>query len=201
MRSNVDNEAILVLSDKYPYFDDLENAAKIRRYVKSRNVAQLPEAIQHIIRGKQQQASAYEKTAKEHISSAILEAKVYVLGEISDVKATTVKDKIETVLSGLVESVYSKLDYIRHNFDNDGELLQILTNTNKQLTIGGGAAVINPEAVDEVDQFLELQGMKLLPTSMGDVQRRFSAIPYGWREIDIAAVICSLISIQKVALQ
>ena len=47
MRSNVDNEAILVLSDKYPYFDELESAAKIRKYVKSRNVAQLPEAIQH----------------------------------------------------------------------------------------------------------------------------------------------------------
>ncbi|NLV85368.1 MAG: BREX system P-loop protein BrxC [Spirochaetales bacterium] len=200
MRSRAGNEAILVLSDN-PYFYDLDNAAKIRRYVKSRNVTQLPEAIQHIIRGKQQQASAYEKTAKEHIASAILEAKVYVSGEISDVKATTVKDKIEKVLSGLVESVYFKLGYITHNFDNDGELLQILSNQNKPLTFGCGDAEYNPEAVDEVDQFLELQGMKLLPTSMGDIQRRFSAIPYGWREIDIAAVICSLISIQKVALQ
>lgn len=201
MRSNVDNEAILVLSDKYPYFDDLESAAKIRKYVKSRNVAQLPEAIQHIIRGKQQQASAYEKTAKEHISSAILEASVYVSGETSSIKTSSVKDKIETALSSLVESVYSKLGYIKHNFDNDNELLQILSNQNKQMTIGGGIAVYNPEAVDEVEQFLELQGMKMLPTSMGDIQRRFSAIPYGWREIDIAAVVCSLISIQKVALQ
>lgn len=201
MRSNVDNEAILVLSDKYPYFDDLESAAKIRKYVKSRNVAQLPEAIQHIIRGKQQQASAYEKTAKEHISAAILEANVYVSGETSYIKTSSVKDKIETALSSLVESVYSKLGYIKHNFDNDNELLQILSNQNKQMTIGGGVAVYNPEAVDEVEQFLELQGMKMLPTSMGDIQRRFSAIPYGWREIDIAAVVCSLISIQKVALQ
>jgi len=201
MRSNVDNEAILVLSDKYPYFDDLESAAKIRKYVKSRNVAQLPEAIQHIIRGKQQQASAYEKTAKEHISSAILEASVYVSGETSSTKTSSVKDKIENALTSLVESVYAKLGYIKHNFDNDNELLQILTNQNKQLTIGGGVAVYNPEAVDEVEQFLELQGMKMLPTSMGDIQRRFAAIPYGWREIDIAAVICSLISIQKVALQ
>ena len=201
MRSNVDNEAILVLSDKYPYFDDLESAAKIRKYVKSRNVAQLPEAIQHIIRGKQQQASAYEKTAKEHISAAILEANVYVSGETSSIKTSSVKDKIETALSSLVESVYSKLGYIKHNFDNDNELLQILSNQNKQMTIGGGVAVYNPEAVDEVEQFLELQGMKMLPTSMGDIQRRFSAIPYGWREIDIAAVVCSLISIQKVALQ
>lgn len=201
MRSNVDNEAILVLSDKYPYFDDLESAAKIRKYVKSRNVAQLPEAIQHIIRGKQQQASAYEKTAKEHISAAILEANVYVSGETNTIKTSSVKDKIETALSSLVESVYSKLGYIKQNFDNDNELLQILSNQNKQMTISGGVAVYNPEAVDEVEQFLELQGMKMLPTSMGDIQRRFSAIPYGWREIDIAAVVCSLISIQKVALQ
>ena len=201
MKSNVDNEAILVLSDKYPYFDDLESAAKIRKYVKSRNVAQLPEAIQHIIRGKQQQASAYEKTAKEHISSAIFEAKVYVSGEMSEIKTSSVKDKIENSLSSLVESVYSKLGYIKKNFDNDMELLQILTNPNKQITLGGGVAVDNPDAVDEVAQYLDLQGMKMLPTSMGDIQRRFSAIPYGWREIDIAAVICSLISTQKVALQ
>ena len=201
MRSNVDNEAILVLSDKYPYFDDLESAAKIRKYVKSRNVAQLPEAIQHIIRGKQQQASVCEKIAKEHISSAILEAKAYVSGETSFIKASTVKDKMETVLSGLIESVYSKLGYIKHNFDNDDELLQILSNQSRQMTTGGGVAVYNPEAADELEQFLELQGMKMLPTSMGDIQRRFSAIPYGWREIDIASVVCSLISIQKVALQ
>ena len=201
MRSNVDNEAILRLSDKYPYFDDLESAAKIRKYVKSRNVTQLPEAIQHIIRGKQQEASAYEKTAKEHISAAILEANVYVSGETNTIKTSSVKEKIETALSSLVESVYSKLGYIKQNFDNDNELLQILSNQNKQMTISGGVAVYNPEAVDEVEQFLELQGMKMLPTSMGDIQRRFSAIPYGWREIDIAAVVCSLISIQKVVLQ
>lgn len=201
MKSNVDNEVILVLSDKYPYFDDLENAAKIRKYAKSRNVAQLPEAIQHIIRSKQQQASAYEKTAREHIAAAILEAKVYVAGEVSSYRSATVKDKIESALTSLVESVYSKLGYIRRNFDSDSELLAILNSQAKQLTIGGGVAIDNPEAVAEIEQFLELQKMKMLPTSMGDIHRRFSAIPYGWREIDIAAAIISLMSVQKVTIQ
>ena len=201
MRSNVDNEAILRLSDKYPYFDDLESAAKIRKYVKSRNVTQLPEAIQHIIRGKQQEASAYEKAAKDHISAALLEAKTYVAGEVSVIKSSSVKDKIEAALSGLVESVYAKLGYVKHNFDSDAELLQILSNQNKQMTMGSSMAVYNPEAVDEVEQFLSLQNVKMLPTSMGDIQRRFSAIPYGWREIDIAAVVCTLIALQKVTLQ
>lgn len=201
MKSSVDHEAILLLSDKYPYFDDLENAAKIRKYVKSRNVTQLPEAIQHIIRGKQQQATAYEKSAKEHIASAILEAKTYVPGEVYESKVSTVKDKIENALSGLVENVYTKLKYIKRNFDTDMELLGIISNQDKQMTLTGGFAVDNPDAVDEIEQYLILQNTKMLPTSMGDIQRRFAAIPYGWREIDIAAVVCTLISNQKVTLQ
>ena len=201
MRSDVDNEAIFVLSDKYPYFDDLENADKIRRYVKSRNVTQLPEAIQHIIRAKQQQASADEKTAKEHIAAAILEAKVYVSGEVCTLRSSGVKDRLDAALTALVESVYTKLGCITRCFDDDAELLQIIAAPHRQTTLDGGVAVDNAEAVEEVEQYLTMQSVKLLPTSMGDIQRRFSAIPYGWREIDIAAVICTLIAEQKVLLQ
>lgn len=199
MKSSVDKEAIMLLSEKYPYFDELEHAAKIRKYAKTRNVTLLPEAIQHIIRGKQQQASAYEKTAKEHISSAILEAKVYVADEITDMKTSSVKDKIEGALSNLVESVYSKLSYIKHNFSDDKEILHILDKENKQ-TAWGNADIYNPEAVAEIEQYLDLQAMKMLPTSMGDIQRRFSSIPYGWKEIDIAAAVASLIALNKAAI-
>lgn len=201
MKSGVDNEAILVLADNYPYFDDLENAAKIRKYVKSRNVAQLPEAIQHIIRGKQQQATAYEKTAKDHIASAIAEAKAFVAGEETEIKSSSVKDKIDNALGGLVESVYTKLRYINHNFSDDAELLQLLKNQNEQLMLDGSSFMYNQEAVAEIEQFLELQTAKMLPTSMGDIQRRFSAIPYGWKEIDIAGVVASLIATQKVVIR
>ena len=201
MKSNVDKEAILVLSDKYPYFDDLETAAKIRKYIKSRNVAQLPEAIQHIIRGKQQQASACEKNAKEHIVSAILDAAAFVYGEAVSVKMGSVKDKIEGVLSSLVDNVYTKLNLIKFNYSNDNELLQILDPQNKQRSLTTEMGLKNPDAVKEIEQFIDLQNMKMLPTSMGDIQRRFSGIPYGWREIDIAAAVVSLISIQRVTIQ
>ncbi len=45
MDSQVNNEAIVVLSNETPYFDELEQAMKIRKYVKQRNVSQLPESI------------------------------------------------------------------------------------------------------------------------------------------------------------
>ena len=201
MRSSVDNEAILVLANGSPYYEELEHAAKIRKYVKGKNVSQLPEAIQSIIRGKQQQASAYEKEAKQHIADAICEARTYVSGETSSVKASTVKDKIDTALSGLVENVYSKLGYVKHNFETDAELLQLLSKEPKQMTLEGAVSVYNPDAVNEVEQYLNLQEMKMLPTSMGDIQRRFSGIPYGWREIDIAATVITLVSLQKVTVR
>ena len=56
----------------------------------------------------------------------------------------------------------------------------------------------NSEALKEVENYLEMQNMRMLPTSMGDIQRRFQGIPYGWKEIDIAALIATLVATQKV---
>ena len=46
-----------------------------------------------------------------------------------------------------------------------------------------------------------MQDAKKLPTSMADVQSKYSAIPYGWKEIDIAAVAAQLIYSQKVTIK
>ena len=46
-----------------------------------------------------------------------------------------------------------------------------------------------------------MQDTKSLPTSMADIQTRYQAIPYGWREIDIAAVVALLIVDQKVTVK
>ena len=201
MKSGLENEAIIRLSESTPYFEELENAMKIRKYVRSRNVSQLPKAIQSIIQGRQDQASLHEKSAKEYIAAAILDAKFFVAGEVVDNKSKSVKEKIDNALSILVENVYFKLGHIRNNFDSDAEILEILNNQHKQMGMSGSVDVDNADAVAEVEQYLDLQAMKMLPTSMGDIQRRFSAIPYGWREIDIAAVVATLISIQKVSIK
>lgn len=64
MRSVADNEVMIVLAESQPYFKELEDAMKIRRYVKSKNVAQAPEMIQSIIRARQNQASAHENVQR-----------------------------------------------------------------------------------------------------------------------------------------
>lgn len=199
MKSQLENEAIILLSGSYSYFEELENAMKIRKYIKSRNVAQLPEAIQNIIRGRQQQASAHEKRAKEYLADAILNAKIYVSGELVQGRHSSVKDKLDDAMSLLVESVYYKLSYVKKNYDSDADIWSIL-NTPKQIGIDG-ITPPNGEALEEVEQYLGMQAARMLPTSMGDIQKRFSGIPYGWREIDIASLIAVLMADGKITVQ
>lgn len=199
MKSAVENEVIIVLAESQPYFKELEDAMKIRRYVKSKNISQLPEMIQSIIRNRQNQAASHEKRAEELISAAIAEGRIYVAGDKLMLKISSVKERIGRAMEVLIESVYTKHSFIRKNYDSDADILQILEGTG-QIAISESGS-LNGEAVKELLQYLEIQKMKQLPTSMGDIQRRYSSIPYGWREIDIAAVTAELIAMQKIILK
>ena len=63
-------QAIVSLPDA-PYFESLENAMKIRKYVKQRNVSQLPKSVQDIIRDQQDEATQYESAAMENLRRPI----------------------------------------------------------------------------------------------------------------------------------
>lgn len=200
MESQVNNEAIVVLSGDTPYYDELEQAMKIRKYVKQKNVSQLPETIQDIIRKRQQQARHLEERAKGYLEKAIVDAKVVVHGEIMAIKAGSAKDKLDAALSGLVESVYSKLNMVNHFVESDADILAILNGSADADLSLVGSGTNNEDALNEISQWLELKSVG--PTiSMGDVQRRYQAIPYGWKEIDIAALIARLIAQQKISIK
>lgn len=199
--SQVNSEAIVVLSGETPYYDELEQAMKIRKYIKQRNVSQLPESIREIIRNRQQQAKTLEDGAKDKIEKAIINAKVVVCGEIMQIKADTAKDKLDKAMSGLVESVYTKLNMVNKFTESDADILAVLNGACPEAGGFAGTGVNNEEALNEISQWLELRNEKMLNTTMGDVQRRYGAIPYGWKEIDIAALVARLIAMQKISVK
>ncbi len=208
-------QAIVVLADT-PYYESLENAMKIRKYVKQRNVAQLPKSVRDIIGNYQGEADKYEQAAQTDLAKAISEAEFYVDGEKIEVKAGAVSSKeedpakreyeiqkgkaknvIDQSLEYLVSHVYSDLDLIRENAESDADILALLTSAVNMIP----GTEPNRDAAAKVEEYLEMQDRKHLPTSMADVQSRYQAIPYGWREIDIAAVVALLVVGQKVTIK
>ena len=191
-----DDCAIVVLSET-PYYELLENAMKIRKYVKQRNVAQLAKSVQDIIRDQQDEAGKYELIAKDKLEEAIAGATFYVDGEHVEIKSGTAVSKIEQALEYMVTHVYSDLTLITKNAESDADISAILLGTQVQLP----GTEDNRDAAAKMEEYLEMQYMKRLPTSMADVQSKYQGIPYGWKEIDVAAVAALLIYQQKVTIK
>ncbi len=181
MRSAENNEAIVVLAEGCPYYEELESALKINKYIKSRSIHKLPEKASEMLREKQQQAILHEKRAAEYIADSIVGAKLYVAGEKAVIRKSGAKARLDAVLEKLIKRVYSKLGYISYNFEKE-EIRDVLSGKEKA----------NKEAIAEIEQYLEMQSMKSIPVSMGELLRRFSGIPYGWRGPDIAAAAATL---------
>ena len=191
-------EAAVVLADT-PYYESLESAMKIRKYVKQRNIAQLPKSVQDIIRDQQDEASKYELTAIEELRRAIVEGTFFADGEKLPLKCGDAKSRIDQALEYLVSHVYSDLGLITWNAETDADILSVLNGTANDMLAYGMQR--NQEAADRMYEYLEIQDNRKLPTSMADIQSRYSAIPYGWREIDIAAVAAKLIVDQRVTIK
>ncbi len=189
-------QAIVVLSEN-PYYESLESAMKIRKYVKQRNVAQLPKSVQDIIRDQQDEAGKYELTAADDLKKAIAEAEFYVDGEHIEIKGGDAKSKIDQALEYLVAHVYSDLGLITRFAETDADIYKILHGEEQYIP----GTEPNRDAAAKVEKYLEIQFNQNLPTTMSDLQDRFQKKPYGWREIDIAAVVAMLIYDQKVTIK
>ena len=190
-------QAIVVLGDT-PYYEFLERAMKIRKYVKQRNVSQLSKSVQDIIGKHTDEAKNLEDDALEQLRLAIAQAEYYVDGEHLSLKGNDAKGKIDQALEYLVVHVYSQLELITKNAESDEDILTILTGMESRDMFGN---VPNQDAAAKVEKYLEIQAAKNLPTSMFDVQTRYQGVPYGWREIDVAAVVARLICDQKVTIK
>ena len=189
-------QAIVVLSET-PYYESLESAEKVRKYVKQRNIAQLPPSVKKIIKDHQDKAEKYESDAKEQLEKAIENADFYVDGEHIEINSGSARSKLDQALGYLVAHVYSESGLISEYAQSDADIAAILTGAVNMIP----GTEPNRDAAAAIEEYLEMQERKHLPTSMADVQSRYQSIPYGWREIDIAAVCAMLIVNQKVTIK
>ena len=188
-------QATIVLAEN-SYFESIENALKIRKFIKQKNVSQLPKSVQDIIRDQQTEAGKYEETATEELKKAIIAGRFYASGERLEIKSGDAKNKIDETLGYLVSHVYSELELIEQNYECDEDILAILNESN---SIAGTEK--NRGAATKVEKYLEMQHNIHVPTTMSDIQSRYQAVPYGWKEADIAAVVALLIHDQKVTIK
>lgn len=196
-------KALVVLSET-SYFESLENVAKVDKYAKQLDQAKVSSTAMEIIQKHQKTAKECEEAAKKELQEAIASADLYVDGHRLSGKSRDAKGRIDQALEYLVSQIYSELHLINKNYESDQDIRAILRGDHKMglemndVVIG---AIPNQGAEDRMEEFLEVKDLQNCPVSMGDIQRTYQDAPYGWREIDIAAVVAMLIYDQKVTVK
>lgn len=103
MQSRAGNEAIVLLSAGCDYYQEFEAARRIEKYIKQRNIVQLPDAIKKIIQGKQNEEKEREKNATTLLKEAILNGSFYIAGERVQLRGASVKEMLDQAMKRLVE--------------------------------------------------------------------------------------------------
>ena len=192
-----DNAAICKLSNEYSVFSDLENALKIDKYIKQKNVSQLPQSIQDIITNKQRESRRLQNEAKEKLSEAIIKGRFYIDGKVVTLTGSSVKAVIDNALAILVEHTYSGLSLIDDQASSEADIRALLKGEVVELD----GVESNKMACEEVYNYLDTSAAMCHHFTMTDIQSRYQDIPYGWREIDVAYVVAKLIHNQKVTIK
>lgn len=199
LQSRAGNEAIVLLSTEFDYYHEFEEARRIERYIKQRNLSQLPESMRKIIQAKQTEAKEREKGATSLLKEAIIKGTFFIAGERVQIRCSTVKETLDEAMTHLIEDVYSKLNYVDSFVQSDQDIQAILTEKTAQEEMAG-ASMPNARALDEIQQYMEVRSRQHMTVTMAEMQKRYQAAPYGWREIDIAALVARLLRAQKIQL-
>lgn len=189
---------VIAVLPETKYYECVQQSLKIKQYVKKRNISQLQQSAQNIIKGHQSEAEKLFAEAKEDLKKALIKAEFYVAGEKADIKGGDAKSRMDMAFNNLVGYVYTEIGKIDHHYSDDAEV--------RATALGKGQIALNgiennAGAMTVVEEHLDMQFRRNISVSMFDVQSRYSQIPYGWKEIDIAGVVAELINKKKVVIK
>jgi len=200
METSGSGEMIIKLGGNESYVDEIEEALRIEEYRKNNPPSQQPENIQNILNNKQAEIRERRDRMKTLLEEAIKDGTFYVNGTKLDVvRGSTVREKINTAFKLVVDNVYTKLGLIKEHVENEDALKDRLTVNNNQINFDDTLKT-NPNelALREVYDFISLQDDIKKQVRVKVLYDRFEDKPYGWKTLDIAALIAELLKEQRI---
>src|SRR5699024_10448123 len=116
------NDVVIHLVVDGSYVEDIEEALKIDKDRRRRNVKQLPENIQDIINNRGVEVRERRRRTKDLLETAIKECSIFINGNLVHVTGSTVREKINNAFKLLVENIYSRLSDVTSFVHKESDL-------------------------------------------------------------------------------
>ena len=191
-----ENNVIVNISKDVNYLDEIENVLKIDAYLRLKSGSKSSTAIEDIKSKKSREREDRVKRATLLIEEALRSAEIYVNGSLLDIKEKGALDRINEGLKALIDSKYNKLNYVKEFKESTKDLFDIMDTRLNQMSLIDSDP--NRLAIDEIKNHIETSTTRNLQVTVKSIISKFSNAPYGWKEIDIQAIIVTLFKKQDI---
>ena len=194
--------AVLKLPDNPVFFEELRTWLKTHHFVRLNSDDSQPDVARILAE------RARENQQRKQRISALLEemlgsAEVYACGQKLDLQGAQITAKMDQACQYLLENTFNKLSYLTTLSDNPSKEISAVLSADDigQMGMSMGDELGNPQATDEVDQYIDLRSGQNERTLVSDLLERFSKRPCGWPEGEIVLLFARLTAAGKIALQ
>jgi len=180
------------LEDDKELLDNLSMLKKIEKWIKKNNSIEQTKSIRDIINDKTKEIDEIKARIRKLLEDSIKKWTIFINGkEVEDIKQiSSVTNLFNEILNRLVISVYKNVDWVTKHYDID-EVSRILklNNIEEQTLIN---IEDNKNAIDDIKNYILLQSERSIKTTMKSIVDKYTNIPYGWNEIDIAWILAHI---------
>lgn len=199
LKTSGNNNIIVKMPDNTNFLDEIEQSLKIEKYLRKRSSQNKTNAYEDIISRIQREQTARKKRIQSLIEDSLGESKIFVRNSSPNIGTADPVKKINDSFRYLIESLYEKLHYINKHYESQSDLDNLINSDKLQLELGDNKN--NKLAYDEVKNYLDRKNKQNMRVSFKNLVEKFTSVPYGWRELDLASVIIQLLKAKEINLQ
>lgn len=199
LMSTRENNVVVKLPNDTTFLEEMEEILKIQAYLRVKSGTASNQIIEDIKIRKSREVTERSERVKTHLIEGLKTAEIFVNSQLLDIKEKNPAERINDGFKALIDNLYNKLNYIKEFVDSPRELQEILNNENIQMSLIDGEK--NKLALDEVDSYIERNTSRNIPMTIKGIYGIYSKAPYGWEELDIAAIIIKLFKAQEIKIE
>ena len=179
-------------------YDEITNYLQVEEYRRSKSGIFQTQQVEDIIRAKQREIEKAEARVKENIKEQLNEAEIIIAGDRQNISSRDAKARANEALEILINNIYTKFAYIKHNFNTQD--IKDLFHENRQNLIGNEVEFVNQKAYDAMKEYCEEKNTFSMPMTIRTLLQDFGTAPYGFLDEDILYILTRLLKDEVISL-
>ena len=196
-------QVIIRLRDNDKLGRELRTYAQTGKYLKTKSDSGLPEPTKRILRYNADDNRERRVILASLLGDMLTEADYFVVGQHLKIKASAPAACLDEALEYLVQNTFNKMGYLKHLHPDPLKEIQAILRSNDvaQLTLDLNVEESNPQAIEEIRNYVELCSAANKKIVLFDMlEGRFGKRPYGWPPEQVLILLARLLVLGEVSL-